>query len=94
MKVVEMYTCREGTGGKSFYRMSHGQGRKNDLDMLLDVEQYLPGLNAPFSNYYLSLGPSAVCVVSLNKFFAMKLRNVSKPKMVDEEANIYRLKIQ
>ena len=66
--------CREGTGWleKVLYRMSHGQGRPSDLDMLLDVgDNISPGLNAPFSQTTICpLGPSAVsCVVSLNKFF-------------------------
>lgn len=66
--------CREGTGWleKVLYRMSHGQGRQSDLDMLLDVgDNISPGLNAPFSQTTICpLGPSAVsCVVSLNKFF-------------------------
>lgn len=66
--------CREGTGWleKVLYRMSHGQGRPTDLDMLLDVgDNISPGLNAPFSQTTICpLGPSSVsCVVSLNKFF-------------------------
>lgn len=66
--------CREGTGWleKVLYRMSHGQGRPSDLDMLLDVgDNISPGLNAPFSQTTICpLGPSAVsCVVSLNNFF-------------------------
>ena len=66
--------CREGTGWleKVLYRMSHGQGKPSDLDMLLDVgDNISPGLNAPFSQTTICpLGPSAVsCVVSLNKFF-------------------------
>ena len=66
--------CREGTGWleKDLYRMSHGEGRPSDLDMLLDVgDNISPGLNAPFSQTTICpLGPSAVsCVVSLNNFF-------------------------
>lgn len=66
--------CREGTGWleRVLYRMSHGQGRETDLDMLLDVgDNISPGLNAPFSQTTICpLGPSAVsCVVSLNKYF-------------------------
>ncbi|MFZ4583649.1 MAG: NADH-quinone oxidoreductase subunit NuoF [Acidimicrobiia bacterium] len=66
--------CREGTGWieKVLYRMSHGEGRPEDLDMLLDVgDNISPGLNAPFSQTTICpLGPSAVsAVVSLNKYF-------------------------
>jgi NADH-quinone oxidoreductase subunit F len=66
--------CREGTGWieKILYRMSHGLGRPEDLDTLLDVgDNISPGLNAPFSQTTICpLGPSAVsAVVSLNKYF-------------------------
>jgi NADH-quinone oxidoreductase subunit F len=66
--------CREGTGWieKVLYRMSHGLGRPEDLDTLLDIgDNISPGLNAPFSQTTICpLGPSAVsAVVSLNKYF-------------------------
>jgi NADH-quinone oxidoreductase subunit F len=66
--------CREGTGWieKVLYRMSHGLGRPEDLDMLLDIgDNISPGLNAPFSQTTICpLGPSSVsAVVSINKFF-------------------------
>jgi NADH-quinone oxidoreductase subunit F len=66
--------CREGTGWieKVLYRISRGEGRPDDLDLLLDVgDNISPGLNAPFSQTTICpLGPSAVsAVVSLNKFF-------------------------
>lgn len=66
--------CREGTGWieKVLYRMSHGEGRPEDLDLLLDVgDNISPGLNAPFSQTTICpLGPSAVsAIVSLNKYF-------------------------
>ena len=66
--------CREGTGWleKVLYRMSHGHGRPEDLDLLLDVgDNICPGLNAPFSQTTICpLGPSAVSpVVSLHKLF-------------------------
>ncbi|HEX5615477.1 MAG TPA: NADH-quinone oxidoreductase subunit NuoF [Acidimicrobiia bacterium] len=66
--------CREGTGWieKVLYRMSHGLGRPDDLDMLLDIgDNISPGLNAPFSQTTICpLGPSAVSpVVSLHNFF-------------------------
>jgi NADH-quinone oxidoreductase subunit F len=66
--------CREGTGWieKVLYRISHGLGRPQDLDLLLDVgDNISPGLNAPFSQTTICpLGPSAVSpVVSLNNFF-------------------------
>jgi NADH-quinone oxidoreductase subunit F len=66
--------CREGTGWleRVLYRLAHGVGRPEDLDMLLDVgDNISPGLNAPFSQTTICpLGPSAVsAVVSLNKYF-------------------------
>jgi NADH-quinone oxidoreductase subunit F len=66
--------CREGTGWieKVLYRISHGEGRPQDLDMILDVgDNISPGLNAPFSQTTICpLGPSAVsAVVSLDKYF-------------------------
>ena len=66
--------CREGTGWieKVLYRISHGLGRADDLDLLLDVgDNISPGLNAPFSQTTICpLGPSAVSpVVSLQKYF-------------------------
>jgi NADH-quinone oxidoreductase subunit F len=66
--------CREGTGWieRVLYRMSHGLGRAEDLDLLLDVgDNISPGLNAPFSQTTICpLGPSAVsAVVSLDKYF-------------------------
>ncbi|MCZ7535818.1 MAG: NADH-quinone oxidoreductase subunit NuoF [Acidimicrobiia bacterium] len=66
--------CREGTGWIEMvlYRMLHGQGRPEDLDLLLDVgDNICPGLNAPFSQTTICpLGPSAVSpVVSLHKLF-------------------------
>jgi NADH-quinone oxidoreductase subunit F len=66
--------CREGTGWmrKILYRLEHGQGRSEDLDLLLDVgDNICPGLNAPFSQTTICpLGPSAVsAIVSLNKYF-------------------------
>ena len=66
--------CREGTGWieKVLYRISHGHGRPQDLDLLLDVgDNISPGLNAPFSQTTICpLGPSAVsAVVSLQKYF-------------------------
>ncbi|MFN8034967.1 MAG: NADH-quinone oxidoreductase subunit NuoF [Acidimicrobiia bacterium] len=66
--------CREGTGWieKVLYRISHGEGRPEDLDLLLSVGNTIcPGLNAPFSQTTICpLGPSAVsAVVSLNRYF-------------------------
>jgi NADH-quinone oxidoreductase subunit F len=66
--------CREGTGWIEhvLYRMSHGLGRPDDLDLLLDVgDNISPGLNAPFSQTTICpLGPSAVsAIVSLHKYF-------------------------
>ena len=67
--------CREGTGWieKVLYRMSHGLGRPEDLDLLVDVGGNIsPGVtNAPFVQTTICpLGPSAVsAIASLNKYF-------------------------
>ena len=67
--------CREGTGWieKVLYRISHGLGRPEDLDLLVDVGDGIsPGVvNAPFTQTTICpLGPSAVsCIASLNKYF-------------------------
>ena len=66
--------CREGTGwiAKILHRLELGDGRKEDLDLLLDVgDNICPGLAAPFSQTTICpLGPSAVsAVVSLHKYF-------------------------
>jgi NADH-quinone oxidoreductase subunit F len=67
--------CREGTGWieKVLYRMSHGLGRPEDLDLLFDVgDNISPGVtNAPFTQTTICpLGPSVVsCVASLHKYF-------------------------
>jgi NADH-quinone oxidoreductase subunit F len=67
--------CREGTGWieKVLYRMAHGQGRPEDLDLLFDVgDNISPGVtNAPFIQTTICpLGPSAVsCIASLHKYF-------------------------
>ncbi|MFM7225579.1 MAG: NADH-ubiquinone oxidoreductase-F iron-sulfur binding region domain-containing protein, partial [Actinomycetota bacterium] len=67
--------CREGTGWieKVLYRMSHGEGRPEDLDLLVSVGGSIsPGVvNAPFAQTTIcSLGPSAVsAVASLNRYF-------------------------
>jgi NADH-quinone oxidoreductase subunit F len=67
--------CREGTGWieKVLYRMSHGMGRPEDLDLLLSVGGNIsPGVtNAPFVQTTICpLGPSSVsCIASIDKFF-------------------------
>jgi NADH-quinone oxidoreductase subunit F len=67
--------CREGTGWieKVLYRMSHGMGRPDDLDLLFDVgDNISPGvMNAPFVQTTICpLGPSVVApVASLHKYF-------------------------
>ncbi|MFM8237911.1 MAG: NADH-quinone oxidoreductase subunit NuoF [Actinomycetota bacterium] len=67
--------CREGTGWieKVLYRMSHGEGRPEDLDLLVSVGGSIsPGVvNAPFAQTTICpLGPSAVsAVASLNRYF-------------------------
>jgi len=67
--------CREGTGWieKVLYRMVHGEGRPDDLDLLFDVgDNISPGVtSAPFVQTTICpLGPSAVsAVASLHKYF-------------------------
>src|SRR5919201_3039710 len=67
--------CREGAGWieKVLYRMSHGLGRPEDLDLLFDVgDNISPGVtSAPFTQTTICpLGPSVVsCVASLHKYF-------------------------
>lgn len=67
--------CREGSGWieKVLYRISHGQGRPGDLDLLFSVGNSIsPGVvNAPFTQTTICpLGPSAVSgVASLHKYF-------------------------
>ena len=71
--------CREGSGWieKVLFRMANGQGRPDDLDLLLDFGQNIvPGLNAPFSQTTIcALGPSTMShVVSLDRFFGDEIR--------------------
>ncbi len=67
--------CREGSGWveKVLYRMSHGLGRPEDMDALLDISAGMSPnvLGAPFSQTTICpLGPSPVsAVASLQKWF-------------------------
>ena len=66
--------CREGSSWieKVLYRMAHGQGRPDDLDLLLSFgNNIVPGLNAPFAQTTIcALGPSIMSpVVSLDRCF-------------------------
>ncbi len=67
--------CREGTGWieKVLYRMSHGRGRPEDLDLLLSLcASVSPDvMHAPFTQTTICpLGPSPVsAVASLQKYF-------------------------
>jgi len=66
--------CREGSSWieKVLYRMVHGQGRPDDLDLLLSFgNNIVPGLNAPFAQTTIcALGPSTMShVVSLDRWF-------------------------
>ena len=67
--------CREGTDWleKILYRMSHGQGRPDDMDLLIDVSKGISPdvLRAPFTQTTICpLGPSPVsAVASLQKHF-------------------------
>ena len=52
--------------------MAHGQGRADDLDLLLSFgNNIVPGLNAPFAQTTIcALGPSIMSpVVSLDRWF-------------------------
>jgi NADH-quinone oxidoreductase subunit F len=52
--------------------MAHGQGRAEDLDLLLSFgNNIVPGLNAPFAQTTIcALGPSTMSpVVSLDRWF-------------------------
>jgi NADH-quinone oxidoreductase subunit F len=71
--------CREGSGwiDKVLYRMAHGLGRPDDLDLLLDFgSNIVPGLNAPFAQTTIcALGPSTMShVVSLDRYFGAEIR--------------------
>jgi NADH-quinone oxidoreductase subunit F len=66
--------CREGSTWleQVLYRMSHGAGRPEDLDLMLDFgDNIVPGLNAPFAQTTIcALGPSTMsAVVSLDRYF-------------------------
>ncbi len=66
--------CREGSMWleKVLFRISHGLGRPQDLDMMLSFgSTIVPGLNAPFSQTTIcAMGPSTMsAVVSLDRFF-------------------------
>ena len=67
--------CREGSGWveKVLYRMSHGYGRPDDLDLLLGVRQQpraRPRRGRPRMTTICQLGPSVMSpVVSLDRFW-------------------------
>jgi len=66
--------CREGSFWleKVLFRVSHGLGRPQDLDMMLSFgATIVPGLNAPFAQTTIcAMGPSTMsAVVSLDRFF-------------------------
>ena len=67
--------CREGTGWieKILYRMSHGQGRPGDMELLMSASANVSPdvLRAPFTQTTICpLGPSPVsAVASLQKYF-------------------------
>ena len=71
--------CREGSGWieKVLYRMVHGQGRPEDLDLLLSFGNNIaPGLSwPPGQTTICALGPSTVSpMVSLRNYFADEIR--------------------
>jgi len=66
--------CREGSTWleRVLFRISHGLGRPQDLDMMLSFgSTIVPGLNAPFAQTTIcAMGPSTMsAVVSLDRFF-------------------------
>ena len=66
--------CREGSIWleRVLFRISHGLGRPQDLDMMLSFgSTIVPGLNAPFAQTTIcAMGPSTMsAVVSLDRFF-------------------------
>jgi NADH-quinone oxidoreductase subunit F len=66
--------CREGSTWleRVLFRMSHGLGRPQDLDLMLSFgATIVPGLNAPFAQTTIcAMGPSTMSpVVSLDRFF-------------------------
>jgi len=70
--------CREGSSWieKVLYRMVNGQGRPEDLDLLLSFgSNIVPGLNAPFAQTTIcALGPSTMShVVSLDRWFRAEI---------------------
>jgi NADH-quinone oxidoreductase subunit F len=73
--------CREGTGWieKVLYRMSHGLGRPDDLNLLFDMgDNISPGVtNAPFIQTTICpLGPSAVsAIASLHRYFREEIES-------------------
>jgi NADH-quinone oxidoreductase subunit F len=71
--------CREGSGWieKVLYRMLHGHGRPEDLDLLLDFGNNIaPGLGwPPGMTTICQLGPSTMSpTISLNKWFGDEIR--------------------
>ena len=79
--------CREGAGWieKVLYRISHGQGRPGDLDLLFSVGNSIsPGVvNAPFTQTTICpLGPSVVSsVASLHRYFRDEVVAMSRPRL-------------
>ncbi len=77
--------CREGAGWleKVLYRMSHGQGRPDDMDSLLDISAGISPdvMRAPFTQTTICpLGPSPVsAVASLQKWFRAEVDAACNP---------------
>ncbi len=80
--------CREGSMWleKVLFRISHGLGRPQDLDMMLSFgSTIVPGLNAPFAQTTIcAMGPSTMsAVVSLDRFFReeiLEMCNTGNPR--------------
>ncbi|HEX6312508.1 MAG TPA: NADH-quinone oxidoreductase subunit NuoF [Acidimicrobiia bacterium] len=82
--------CREGSTWleQILYRMSHGAGRPDDLDLMLDFgDNIVPGLNAPFAQTTIcALGPSTMsAVVSLDRWFRDEIIERMKTTTVKAE---------
>jgi NADH-quinone oxidoreductase subunit F len=87
--------CREGTGWieKVLYRMVHGQGRPEDLDLLLSFGNNIaPGLSwPPGQTTICALGPSTVSpMISLRNYFADEIRERMRRDTAKRDASMAR----
>jgi NADH-quinone oxidoreductase subunit F len=87
--------CREGTGWieKVLYRMVHGQGRPEDLDLLLSFGNNIaPGMSwPPGQTTICALGPSTVSpMISLRNFFADEIKERMRRDTAKRDASMAR----